>query len=306
MNRIIYLLVCLFSVGMLLSSCDDSGLLGDDDDATEDQQQAPDGTGACDAPWSVLGSSCREVLAAGESLGDGHYLLRSSDDAGFAVYCDMTDQGGGWTLASVHSDDGTATWTMDNRSLFGTSSEERGTRCTLNRDYRSAGAYALPFEDLLFRHQPSGTFARYDGVPEALLPGASSFGNLLEGLTYPGCGDGIIGVEMAEGNLLSDGILCSSKVYFHPGDHENGLKECLNLKRDFNHATYGPAWSMATNAPCPLDDPAAAGLGPMNAGGVGTWEEETVEFDAVGWGAVLQLNTGSSGSGENRMELMVR
>ncbi|MEE2829251.1 MAG: fibrinogen-like YCDxxxxGGGW domain-containing protein [Myxococcota bacterium] len=273
---------------------------------TEDQQQVPDGTGGCESPWSVLGSSCREVLAGGESLGDGYYLLRSSGTAPFAVYCDMTDQGGGWTLASVHADDGTATWTMDNRSLFGTSSEERGTPCDLQRDYRSAGAYALPFDDLLFRHQPSGTFARYDGVPEALMPSAASFGALLDSLTYPGCGDGIVGVEMAEGSLLSGGNLCSTKVYFHPGDHEDGLAQCLDLERDFNHATYGPAWSLSSNAPCPLDDPAAAGIGPVNTGADGTWEEETIEYASVGWGAALQLNTGIPGSGENRMELLIR
>jgi hypothetical protein len=272
----------------------------------EEGPQFPEGTGACDAPWPVTGSSCREVMEGGDSLGNGYYRLNSAGDLSFTGYCDMTDQGGGWTLASVHSDDGVDTWTMERRVLFGTSSEELGDPCALDRDYRSAAAYGLPFESLLFRHWPSGTFARYDGVPQALLPSAASFGALLEGLDYPGCGDGVVGVEMTEGSISDDGILCSTEVYFHPGDHEDGLEDCLDLERDFNHATFGPAWSLATNALCPLDDPATAGLGPVNAGAEGTWQEETLEYASVGWGAALQLNVGIAGSGENRMELLLR
>jgi len=273
---------------------------------TDAEQQLPEGTGGCAAPWSVMGSSCREVLEAGDSLGNGYYRLSSAGDSSFTAYCEMTDQGGGWTLASVHSDDGVATWTMEKRSLFGSSLEDQGDPCALDRDYRSAAAYGLPFEALLFRHRPSGTFARYDGVPQALLPAAASFGALLDGLDYPGCGDGIVGVEMAAGSLSDDGILCSTRLYFHPGDHEEGIEDCLDLERDFNHATFGPAWSLATNALCPLDDPATAGLGPVNAGADGTWDEETLEYASIGWGEVLQLNTGLAGSGENRMELLLR
>ncbi len=273
---------------------------------SEQDHQLPAGTGSCDEPWAVMGSSCRDVLTAGDSMGSGYYRLSSPADAPFTAYCEMSDQGGGWTLASVHSDDGTATWTMDRRALFGTSLEDQGDPCALDHDYRSAAAYALPFEDLLFRHLPSATFARYDGVVEALLPAATSFGALLDGLDYPGCGDGIFGVEMTAGSLSDDGILCSTKVYFHPGDHEEGLADCLDLERDFNHATFGPAWSLTTNAACPLDDPAAAGLGPVNSGADGTWEEQAIEYPSLGWGAVLQLNTGIAGSGENRMELLLR
>jgi len=274
------------------------------DDAEDVQLE---GTGACGDPWTVSGSTCRDVLERGASEGDGHYLLHGPwGDPLSAVYCNMTDQGGGWTLASVHSDDGVDTWTMDARSLLGTDPEARGDACDLTRDYRAPGAWTMPFEDLLFRHLPSGTLAGYNGVLAALGSDAGSLGGLMESIDYPGCGDGITAIVMTAGTLAAEAPLCGTELFLHPGDHEDGLEQCLDLERDFNHATWGPTWSASYNSPCPLDDPSATGLGPVNHGADGTGVEETVEAPVVGWGHALQLNTGAPGTGENRMELLIR
>ena len=113
------------------------------------------------------------------------------------------------------------------------------------------------------------------------------------------------GYPMTAGTLKASGNLCTTSLFFNIGDYDGAQGNCANLNNGCNHATYGPAWSIGNNNNCPFDDPAFGSLGPDNAPACGT-NERDLEYPAVGWGHILNLNRGRAGSGVNNMQVFVR
>ncbi len=251
--------------------------------------------------------SCRDLIEAKPQLPDGDYTINPDGPGGvipFTVHCDMTHDGGGWTLIFVSSDDDQDTWTFAERTLMTTNEQVVGSLQARDRDFKSPAYHTLPFADMLFIHAPSEVWASYADVGS----GTNDFGSFLASKPERVCdfdlpGDG---VPLSAGSLTAGGRLCDTNLYFNRGDHEGSLATCQNLEADLNNATFGPVWNTSNNADCPFDDPATASLGPRYQctecdPGVG----ET-EGNGRGFGAVLELNTGVAGAGDNRVEVYVR
>jgi hypothetical protein len=87
------------------------------------------------APVPVLNApeaartSCRAVLQAGESRGDGAYWLQQGAGAAYQAYCDMTTAGGGWTavFAGRNGSPNVFDWFED--SLYRGACTDAASRC---------------------------------------------------------------------------------------------------------------------------------------------------------------------------------
>jgi len=243
--------------------------------------------------------SCKQILENNPGSPDGFYTI-DPDGSGpleeFECYCDMNTDGGGWTLVTIHSDDGQATWTYNNRALFYNNATV-GNTDDLSQDYKGRGMVELNFTDILFIHAPSAIWAVYNNVGN----GTTTLGYLINNSPHPYCNNEP-GYSMSSGTLSTTGTsLCSTDLYFNVGDYDGqSFSYCINLGQQFNDATYGPAWSADQNSGCPFDDP-----GVFSSMGPDVRFPDT-EQSPVGFGKAAGLNTGTAGSGENHIKVFIR
>ncbi|MES2644481.1 MAG: MopE-related protein [Myxococcota bacterium] len=140
------------------SDCDDTAAAVNPGAAEVCNRVDDDCDGAVDpgllgAGAECAASSCADILAAGASTGDGPYFLEGESGAVFGAVCDMTTDGGGWTLvgsivndifttgAHIRSWGTYAAWT--DATTFG-SADAR-----LTADYKGEAWSDIPGDDVL-------------------------------------------------------------------------------------------------------------------------------------------------------------
>lgn len=238
------------------------------------------------------GVSCDDILTAGYSSGDGLYWIDPDAAGGVQVQCDMTTDGGGWTLVAVSSDDGADTWTYTRRRYWDLDTTTFGSLSALNQDYKSEALHRLPMTDVMLTHAPSGLWAAYAAVGTASLTLAGELADYGD----ESCWRDDDGFPMTAGGLSATGDLCNTDLYFNAADKDGGGScSCSNCTED----AYGPSFSVDAGEGCGLDDPGASGsLGPSSG--------DTAEDTSLGFGEALGLNTGAAAAAENYVQVWVR
>lgn len=148
-------------------------------------------------------------------------------------------------------------------------------------------AFIKGVTQLLFYAVRMGQFARY-GYPK------------------PTCGwTGGAGFPLTGGTLTASGALCDTDLHISPADKDGTTCSTSWTGASRNH-TIGPAWSAHHNAPCPFDDTASDGLGPINQCSNCAAGTSDLESGGRGFGADAGLNTGTTGLAENYLPVYVR
>ena len=143
--------------------CDDG-----DGDVNPDGEETCDGTdedcnGTVDDDETTLGQdsvcpadSCYEVLSTRtDSPSDGVYWVDPSGGSAYEVWCDLSTEGGGWTLLSVVTNNDSAQWLPTGANWVTSTTLGDPTDPTVNADAKSQAFNDMPVDELMIVHAPS-------------------------------------------------------------------------------------------------------------------------------------------------------
>jgi hypothetical protein len=162
---------------------------GVDEDCDGSTDEGVLGSGA-----SCAASSCAAVLADQPSATDDTYTLEGDSGAVFDAWCDMTKNGGGWTLVGSIVNEGSRSW--NSYAVFTDTSTFGAYTTAQTADHKGEAWHDIPGDDLMVQT------AGYDMSFDAVLDGWSLADFIADEYDSTTCSQSYI----ADGADWSDGL----------------------------------------------------------------------------------------------------
>lgn len=109
---------------------------------------------------SLVLSSCLAIMNDGHSRGNDYYTI-NTNGSDFETICDMTTEGGGWTLVGAMADDGQDYWTWTNINYLYNGNTTGDVR-NLKQDYQNEAWSTLIGNELLMTDTTKSKYMIYN------------------------------------------------------------------------------------------------------------------------------------------------
>lgn len=107
-------------------------------------------------------SSCKEILSNSHSRGDDYYTINTNGTE-IETICDMTTDGGGWTLVASMADDNQNYWTWTNISYL-YNGNITGDIKNLKQDYQNSAWSTVIANEVMFTNTQKTKYLIYSNI----------------------------------------------------------------------------------------------------------------------------------------------